>query len=339
MASKSGSTTSNIAHELLNHGRHYDFFQAVKILISVSENKAPIGGLGPAREEPLRFRANASLGFPSADIDVITVNERARAPDDQIEIVANFLGLYGPSSPLPAFFTEEILFSEDKLNNRRDFLDLFNHRAISLLYRCWEKYRYYLQYRLDASDKVSQYMFSFIGLGDAKLRSEIDLDWRKLLSYLGVISTGCRSATVLQGIISHYFNGINIDIEQCVPRNIEIDNLQLCQLGIVNTTLGVDTYAAGTGSRIIDRNSKFRVALKDLSFDEFKRYLPTGDRYDTLCNLIKLVMSDQYEFDFELTQAEKNPRLELTTDNECRLGWSAWLGEPPEKGVSVLIAA
>jgi len=338
MASKSRATSS-IAHELLKHGRHYAFFQTVQMLTTVSGNKSPVGGLGPAVDEPVRFRANASLAFPSADIDVIKVNDQSQATDDQIEIVVNFLGLYGPSSPLPAFFTEEILFAEQEPNNRRDFLDLFNHRALSLLYRCWEKYRYYIQYELGATDKISQYMFSFIGLGDAKLRNEIDLDWRKLLSYLGVISTGCKSATVLQGIISHYFNGIEIGIEQCVPRSIEIDDLQLCQLGAMNTTLGVDAYAAGTGSKIIDRNSKFRVALKNLSFEEFKRYLPTGDRYDTLSNLIRLVMSDQYEFDFELMLAEKNPRLELTDDNECRLGWSAWLGEPPEKGISVLIAA
>lgn len=340
MAAESRTNASSLAYEILSDSRHYSFFQAVNLLSTISENKAQLGGIGPAREEPIRFRAHASLAHPVSDIETLTTNDKAQAKDDQLEMVVNFLGLYGPSSPLPAFYTEEILFDESEPNNRQDFLDLFNHRAISLLYRTWEKYRYYIRYRKGASDPISQYMFALIGLGDKNLRQNIDLDWRKLLSYLGVISIGSRSASVLQGILSHYFNGIEVEIEQCVAKRIRFDAQQACRLGIENTTLSVDAYCASIGGVSYDRNSKFRVVIHNLTFEEYQRYLPCGDRYLTLCNLIKLVMTDQYEFDIELKLMEQVvPRLYAKQDNECRLGWSAWLGETPKQSASVLIAS
>ena len=51
------------------------------------------------------------------------------------------MGLYGPSSPLPNHYTEDVLWASADEDAARSFLDLFNHRLISLVFRAWEKYR------------------------------------------------------------------------------------------------------------------------------------------------------------------------------------------------------
>ena len=42
-----------------------------------------------------------------------------------------------------------------------DFLDLFNHRMISLFYRAWEKYRFGVTYERDGVDRVSKYLIGW----------------------------------------------------------------------------------------------------------------------------------------------------------------------------------
>ncbi len=57
------------------------------------------------------------------------------------------LGLFGPSGSLPDHYTSLVI---QRLRQHdfalRDFLDLFNHRTISLFYRAWEKYRFTIAY-------------------------------------------------------------------------------------------------------------------------------------------------------------------------------------------------
>src|SRR6202012_4572062 len=86
-----------------------------------------------------RFGAHISLGFPASQIQDLL---RPKNPDDPSRMIVTFMGLVGPSSALPRYYTEMILERARKKDfTLRDFFDLFNHRLISLFYRAWEKYR------------------------------------------------------------------------------------------------------------------------------------------------------------------------------------------------------
>jgi len=145
-----------------------------------------------------------------------------------------------------------------------------------------------------------------------------------------------RSAPMLARIISHYFRGLPVSIEQWVERKVRIDRTQQALLGHANCSLGMDCTI---GECVRDISGKFRIHIGPLGFDDFCDYLPDGRRYRALRDLVSFTLRDQLETDVELTLLEQEvPDLTLAYDNPCQLGWSSWLGNIPERNQSVVIA-
>jgi type VI secretion system protein ImpH len=335
MADENRTATAPLITELLRNPRQYAFYQAVRLLVSGVDDAVTPGGTGPVAREPVRFRPHAGMAFPSADVAKIEMlGDDGDHPRFRMDV--NFMGLYGPVSPLPAFYTEEIVAGNREESNRRDFLDLFHHRSISFLFRSWEKYRYYEQFRPGGVDRFSQWMLALVGLGDPALRKGLDLDWERLLAYLGVLSMRNRSAPMLARVVSNYFDGMPVRIRQWVERWVNIDASQRAVLGRDNCGLGVDCTI---GERVRDISGKFRVCVGPLDFEGFRALLPGGRRHGPLRDLIRFALRDQLEFDVELRlRHDEVPDLMLAQDNPCQLGWSTRLGDAPEQDLSVVIA-
>jgi type VI secretion system protein ImpH len=335
MADANRTTTAPIISELLRNPQQFSFYQAIRLLVNSVDGGVTPGKAGSPADEPLRFRPHASMAFPSSD--VTRIEERGgNEVSPQYCIDVNFMGLYGPASPLPAFYTEEIIDNSLDQSPRRDFLDIFHHRAISFLYRSWQKYRYYEQFQADAVDQFSQWMLSLIGLGEPSLRKGLDLDWERLFAYLGVLSMRGRSVPTLKRIVSHYFRGLPVSIDEWVERRVSIDATQRAYLGRDNCSLGLDCTI---GEKVRDISGKFRVRIGPLGFDGFREFLPDGARYREFRDLVRFALRDQLEFDVELMlQEQEVPDLTLAHDNPCQLGWSSWLGNIPEQDQSVVIA-
>src|SRR5205085_4597393 len=119
-------------------------------------------------------------------------------------ITVTFLGLYGSVSPLPIFYAEDILQSDEEPNPVREFLDVFHHRLISMFYRAWLKYRYHEQFSLNGLDLFSLRLFSLMGLGAQELRDVSGLPNTRLLRYVGLFNQKPRSACALEGLISDF---------------------------------------------------------------------------------------------------------------------------------------
>ena len=121
----------------------------------------------------IRVRANLSLGFPDTDIDCIEpMPGRAPGGDDALRITANFFGLYGVSSPLPTFYTEDLLDDQrEGRHARREFFDILHASLYPLLFEAWRKYR--LQLRAVEGERrrrALDMLYAFAGLGSAPQR-------------------------------------------------------------------------------------------------------------------------------------------------------------------------
>lgn len=340
MAAADRSTTGNLndalLSELLARGRQFDFYQAVRVLLALHPDAATPGRDGQLSNEALRFCANPSLGFPSADVERVQ-RETATASGAALPpytMTVNFLGLIGPASPLPAYYTEDIIRADPDTAMARHFLDMFHHRLTSFVYRSWEKYRYILQYRPGARDPFSNRMFALIGLGHAQLRKDSQIEWARLLPYLGLLGMKVRSASLLSSVVSHYFGSVPVHVQEYVRHKTTIDPMQRNRLGVMNCALGVSSML---GEKVFDVNTKFKLRVGAMDFSAYREFLPDGRDYATLRELVAFTLIDHFEYDVELLlRADDVPRTTLAPDNLCRLGYSTWLGDVRQGVVKVV---
>lgn len=311
--------------------REYSLFQAVRLVIERLRERHPELD-DEALYDQLEFQANPSLGFPGSDVDRVEFFEehgRLRA-----RLRLNLIGLAGASSPLPTFYVEQALGDSEEGNPTRVFLDLFHHRLQRLLLPIWSRYRYQASFKKGALDSFSEQLFALIGLGGETIRQSQSLNWKRLLPYLGLLSLRAHSAALIEAVLRYYFKHARLYIEQCVARRVTIIDEQRNRLGLGNSQLGEDLVL---GTRVHDCGGKFRIHVCQLDWQRFHDFLPIGAGYQPLCALVRFTLRDPLDYDLRLELRHEDIRdLRIGAANECRLGWTSWLGREKADGLVTL---
>lgn len=340
MPSESWIASHPLVRIARKRARDFEFFQLLHLIERIEQDAARVGHLGPARDEPIRLRPMLSLGFPIADIDSAEWREDAAAVG-RLWVTTTFLGLYGSDSPLPTHRTETLLLNKDsqeeydKDDRVREFLDIFHHRIYSMLYRVWIKYRYYATFRTDGSDPISQVVRGFLGIGTHDVDREIRGNPVRMFRYAGLLSQRPRSAAGLIGQLRDYFDGVEFDIDACVGRWVRIQPNDRNVLGERKCGLGTDFLL---GEQIFDRSAKFRVEVGPVGFDDYTRFLPSGEAAADLADLVRFYLEDPFEFDVKVTlKGEEVPETPLGEQGMLgRLSWTSWLKSKPCENKSVI---
>jgi type VI secretion system protein ImpH len=307
---------------------HFSFFQAVRLLQLAAPERAAVGVGDDPTAEAVRFSSNVSLAFPSSEIQEL---RPGAAADDPVGLVVNFMGLATPASygSLPMPYTELILERGRSKNNAlRDFVDLFNHRLVSLFYRAWEKNRFGITYEREGSTRrglFEQAMFGIMGLGTPSLQRGLSVNPRALLARAYAVGGRGISALALASLIGDYF-GVRAAVEQFIPAWYAIEDNEICRLGVQSCHLGQDLCL---GARTRMAQSRFRVCLGPLSWRRLAEFLPLGTAFGTLSEFCTLASGPHFDFEFKLELAAgQTPALALGVADDQgapRLGWSSWL--------------
>ncbi len=311
--------------------REYSLFQAVLLVVDRLRDAHPQMSQDELYDQ-LEFQANPSLGFPGSDVDRVEFfNEQGQM---RARLRFNLIGLVGSGSPLPAFYGEQALGNSEDGNPTRDFLDLFHHRLQRLMLPIWKKYRYRVSFESGATDPFSAQMFALIGLGGEEIRRAQELNWKRLLPYLGLLSLRAHSAALIEAVLRYYFKHAELTIEQCIERRVEILEDQRNRLGLANTLLSEDLVL---GDSVRDRSGKFRIHIRELDWLRFHEFLPIGFGYQPLCALVRFTLRDPLDYDIRLVlRREEIRELRIGEQNACRLGWTSWLGREYADGVVTL---
>lgn len=319
----------------LAHARDFEFFQLLHLIERLVPDAIAIGGSGPASREPVRLRPALSLAFPVADIDASEWRDALLTTGGFVTITTTFLGLYGTKSPLAAHFTEMLLPEREGEVRLREFLDLFHHRLLSLLYRVWKKYRYFVTFRADGRDPISMVVRGLLGIGTPHIDDELGVPPTVLFRYAGLLSQRPRSASGLAGQLQDYFGGIPFDLEQCVGRWVWIEDGQRNRLGDAKCNLGMDFLL---GERIYDCSGKIRVEIGPVGLDDYCRFLPEAEAADDLRKVLRFYCTDPVEYDVRVTlRGEEVPQTRLGVDGPAgRLAGTTWLLSAPSADKSAV---
>lgn len=334
MATEGRRAGPSLKEELLTNGFRFEFFQAVRLLTRWHSDRRPVGRASSIREEVLRFKSHLSLGFPPSEIHHIDLPKREQEP---IGMTVAFLGLAGAEGALPRYYTELLLQRVQAGDYAlRDFLDLFNHRLISLFYRAWEKHQCVVGYERAADtgeeDRFASLLYSVLGLGTEGVRRGLGDDASSMLRYAGLIVQRPRSAHALQQCLADAFQ-VPVRIRQFIGMWLPLEPEDWTRLGHAgaNNLLGQTAIA---GTTVWDQQAKFGVRLGPLDFETFCRLLPIGKAFPTLTRLTKFLAGAEFEFSVELIlKASEVPplRLEDTHGYAPRLGWTTWLTSRPRR--------
>lgn len=310
-------TIGDLIAGLTAHARELTFAGAVDALLQAFGSQVQVGTTGPVEQETILFRATASLGFPGSDTTTITARTTGDGDCWAAEMQVSFLGLYGPSSPLPSFWTERIVQDPDGGRNLRDFLDLFDHPLIALVYRAGRHYQIHRHFDRSLGQAVPRALMALAGQfsGTALAKS---LDWARLLPFCGLLAQSSRSPEIIVRIVSGYFE-VPAAVEQWLPRMVPIPPDQSFALGSPQAALGIGTIL---GDSVPDVTGAVALVLGPLSRDAFEALLPGGANRSELRALLHMTLRQPIACQLDLLlDPDDAGGLVL---GQGRLGWTTW---------------
>lgn len=317
---------------LLQETYRFDFHQAVRVLEAGVPEAVPVGQGDDPRREVLRFRGAVATQFPASDLAALRYDP---ATGELPELEVNFLGLAGAFGPLPAPLTELVLQRlRDQDTSPRDFLDMFNHRLISLAARIRRAHRPALQPGRPEDGPFALLLFALLGLRGDGLRRRLGRGGgQRMLGvdaglpfHAGLLNQRPTSLHAVERLLSSHF-GLEVRGTPLVGRWLRLDDDQVTVLGRGgrNRRLG---RGAVLGRRSWDQAAAIRLAPEPVPLATFRAFLPGGRRHAELAVLVGYALGAAADVFLRLTL----PPPEVPPSRPSRhagmapqLGWTSFL--------------
>lgn len=314
-------------------GSAFDYYQAVRLLAMLYGDSS-----GNFESMPVRLRSRMGFDFAGADVERV---EPPTASRSLPSLIVNFLGLAGAQGPLPTAYTPQLL--RDEPSAVRDFLDIFHHRLLWLVYRIHAAHHPELTLTEPWKGQYANEIFALIGLGrdpDSATRNaiggrgETSVPDQALLEFSGLLAHRPRSASGLEQLLSEYFR-VPVEICQFAGGWYELEESQWTRIGAdsgQNRMLGSDVVL---GKRVWDEHAGVSIRLGPLDLGAFTSFLPEGTAHRALCNLARFYLNDEFDISLELVLKGDQVPETLLSENESNaalrhasLGQLAWLRTP-----------
>jgi type VI secretion system protein ImpH len=332
-----GQSDASLTERLRTAPARFEFVQALRLLEAAARAAAeyapqthinPLGLDHPPGSEIALLRTALELAFPAAEV------ARISESDGRPEISVTFMGLNGVSGMLPAFYSQLLLDAQREKNTApRDFMDIFNHRALSFFLRAAQKYRLPLCYEhagREGVDPITSALLALVGLHGTALRGRQGVLDEAFVFYAGHFARTPPTVSALEQILGGHF-GRPMRVLQFRGRWVDLPlHEQTCLIEHGRyAMLGSDSVL---GSRVWDVQGSFRIRLGALDYAQFQSFMPGGARMVELVALTRTYVGPALSFDVQLilTGAEVPPFvLSAEATEGPQLGWNTWLPAGP----------
>ncbi|MFD1557408.1 type VI secretion system baseplate subunit TssG [Paraburkholderia silviterrae] len=201
---------------LLADAPRMSFMQLCRLL----EMRAPgLPGLGTRdtpEHEPVRFGSWPRVGFPAAEVVAVDFGDVPGEAGSTVPPIVRttFMGLYGVDAAMPSHLVDDIVLREEGHEVVESFLDRFNHRFVTLLYRAWKKYRYPESFRPGGNDAHSRNLLCLAGFGWGEKPQRVGLPDSRVLALLGLLIQRTRTPEGLAGVIALTAPGVEVRVDE-----------------------------------------------------------------------------------------------------------------------------
>lgn len=325
MAENVVASTKHIRDFIRDNEHQIEFFQLMRVIASHLREVNPVDPLDDFERNDwdanfrkhVRIRPGLSTSFPNREISSIKINEK-----NQFLIETTFFGLYGVTSPLPNFYSEDISrLSSLGYDNARRFLDIFNHAAFPLLLKAVTRFKSSTGLQEHLNIRQRSRKASWIGLASPALMKRYN-QWPRLLEVATVLfspyPTGSGLATMLLGIV----HSGTVNVYPCAPARTPIPAQNRLRLGCQASTLGDD---AVVGQFIDDRRNQVDVEFEGQEPSDLQAILPGGSRHALLKQAIELHVPRHLRLRFRMKTFSRSSPI-----SESLLGFGATLGSKSE---------
>lgn len=319
--------------------QRFALLQAVRLAELDRPRATPLGQGFDPRQEAVRLRGTLSQSFPAADVETWRDAEgQAGVP----ELVSAFLSLGGAFGPLPPPYSEMGL---ERLRRGdagiRDFLDVFNHRLLSLFVRAKRAHRPALQPGRPEDTAFATLLWAVLGLGTPGLRhvrrpgraTRLPGMDHVLLSCAGLLNQRPVSAHAIERTLA-YALAMPVRAVPFIGRWTSLDQEQTTVLGPWgrNASLGGD---AVLGRRVWDQSAAIRLDLGPMTLRQMVPLLPGSKRHALLREILGFALGGHTDAEVRMILPPKQvpvSRLWAKTPARLpRLGWTSWLTTRPRK--------
>ena len=307
--------------------RGHDFFAVLRRVESLRPQWPRFGQALRPSQEALRLGQDPELDFAPAAIESFEA-DTPTAP----RLGVRFFGLLGPQGPMPLHLTE---YTRERLRLRGDptlarFLDVFHHRLLALFYRAWAQAQPVVHRDRPDDDRFAAWLGAGFGFDGGTHRSA-GVPPEAQLFQTGLLGARSRHPEGLTKLLSQYF-GVPVRVEQHVAQWLSLAGADRSRLGFARSRterrqaqpalLGSTTTS---GSKVRDRQFKFRIVLGPLTLAQYHGFLPGGPAWLALREWVQHYTGLDLQWDVQLVLARAEvpePRL----SKQVRLGLSTWIG-------------
>jgi type VI secretion system protein ImpH len=345
MPTKSRRKNTPVISQLQSSPHEYQFVQALRLLERsamaegdnvYAQSKKPVARFIPPAMETVRFHANNSLGFPSAEIN--SLSKSPAEENEQWHMKVNMIGLTGAMGVLPFHYTETIQ-ERHRLKDKSisTFFDLFNHRIISLFYQASVKYNLPIEYERkkllpnnnQERESQTQLLLSLIGLGTKGLTNRQYTNDESLLYYSGLYNQQIRTCGNLKQILRNHFN-IPVEIKEFVGQWQElIDDVRtrLPSISLRNGRNNCLGKSVMLGYRGWFSQGKIRIILGPLNKQNMTAFAPGTKTLKALNEIVRFYtrLDVDYDFVIRVNRADIPDKIKLDKHTPSIMGWNTWL--------------
>ena len=306
--------------ELSERIRSTDFVAAVRQIECAYPEKPRIGDAVRVRDDIVRLSQNLTLGFRGQTLESLepsTGNHKYR-------LHVNFFGLLGPHGPMPLHYSE---YADQRARHHSDptfqeFLDLFNHRMLSLFYRASVQFDPAVNFDRPDSNAYSEFLGALSGLLSDVTSSRDSISDNAKRQFPGWASSTAKSPDGIAAIVEDYFD-LPVSIKEWVGGWLPLPTVSLSRLSCdaASMQLGRSLYL---GRRIWSIKHKFNVVLGPLDWETFSSFKPGGARALSLHDLVRNYLGDEWDWDLQLI-LKKDDIRHMRLDRSRALGFDSWM--------------